>query len=150
MTGMVLLLANLAATGVMIGLIWTVQLVHYPLFARVGTAAWPAYAADHARRITVLAGPWMVLEAATAFALLLRPPAGVPVGWLRWGFVLVCGLWLLTGLVSGPLFTRLSSGWDPALHRRLVRTNWLRTALWTARGALLLVLSGQLLLGPRG
>jgi hypothetical protein len=30
---------------------------------------------------------------------------------------------------------RLSTGFDPVVHRRLVRTNWVRTAAWTARGA---------------
>lgn len=135
---MPLLLANLAATGMLIGLIWTIQLVHYPLFAAVGPAAWPTYAAAHGRRVTVLVLPWMLLELGTAVALLRWRPAllTAPEAWL--GAALVAVLWLSTGLVQGPAFTRLAAAWDPALHRRLVGTNWVRTAAWTLRGVLLL------------
>jgi hypothetical protein len=37
-----------------------------------------------------------------------------------------------------PLHTRLARGFDPAAHRQLVRTNWLRTLAWTLRALLLL------------
>ena len=39
-----LLLANLAATWTMVGMIWIVQIVHYPLFNRVGLEGFPRYA----------------------------------------------------------------------------------------------------------
>ena len=32
-----------------------------------------------------------------------------------------------------PCHARLSLGWDEQVHARLVATNWIRTALWTAR-----------------
>ncbi len=41
--GLLILLANVAAVIFMTGFIWTVQLVHYPLFDRVGEEAFPAY-----------------------------------------------------------------------------------------------------------
>lgn len=140
---MSLLLANLAATGMLIGLIWTIQLVHYPLFAAVGREAWPAYAAAHGRRVTVIVLPWMVLELVTTVALLRWRPVllSAPEAWLS--AALVALLWLSTALVQGPTFTRLSAGWDPALHRRLVRTNWVRTAAWTLRGVLLLIVAAR-------
>ena len=30
----------------------------------------------------------------------------------------------------------MNQGFDAAVHRRLVRTNWIRTVGWTLRGAL--------------
>jgi len=42
-------------------------------------------------------------------------------------------IWASTSLVQVPLHERLSAGWDDAAQRRLVATNWIRTALWTAR-----------------
>ncbi len=137
------LLANTAATGVLIGLILTVQLVHYPLFAAVGRAEWPAYAAAHARRITPLVAPWMALELATSLWLAAAPPPGVPraPAWAAAGATLLT--WGVTLLVNGPAFARLARAWDDGLHRRVVRANWLRVALWTGRGALLLFLLGQ-------
>jgi hypothetical protein len=41
-----LLLANAAATFFMVGVIWFVQVVHYPLFARVGTLDFPPIPSD--------------------------------------------------------------------------------------------------------
>lgn len=142
---MLLLLANLAATGMMIGIIWCMQLVHYPLFARVGAAEFPAYEAAHQTRITALVGPWMALEAATAIALLwLRPPGvSAPLAWA--GVALVGVLWLSTACWQGPLHARLARGFDPALLRRLVLGNWLRTAAWTARGFVVLAMAWQAL-----
>ena len=60
------LLAHVAATAAMTGLIWFVQLVHYPLFARVGVADFTAYEREHVRRTGLLVAPLMLLEALTA------------------------------------------------------------------------------------
>ena len=49
--------ANLVLAAALAGLIWTIQLVHYPLFALVGAAEWPRYGDEHRRRITWLAAP---------------------------------------------------------------------------------------------
>ena len=40
-----------AATMAMVGLIWTVQVVHYPLFESVGAEAYPNYQSRHIDRI---------------------------------------------------------------------------------------------------
>ena len=39
---------------------------------------------------------------------------------------------VVTVAVSVPLHTRLGEAYDDAVARRLVATNWLRTAAWTA------------------
>jgi hypothetical protein len=142
---MLLLLANLAATGMLIGLTWTIQLVHYPLFAQVGADAWLGYAAGHGRRITVLVAPWMLLEAGTAAALVAwRPPLlSAAAAWS--GLALVGLIWLSTVLVQAPLYGRLSRRWDAEDHRRLVVTHGLRTACWTLRGMLLLAVLARVL-----
>jgi hypothetical protein len=55
----VLLVANLVIALLLTGLIWTVQLVHYPLFAAVGEAGLAAYVREHGGRIGVLVVPLM-------------------------------------------------------------------------------------------
>ena len=55
-------LAQLLATGVMIGVIWVVQLVHYPLFASVGANEFVAYHREHVRLITFIVGPAMLID----------------------------------------------------------------------------------------
>ncbi len=129
---------HLAVTCALVGLIWFVQLVHYPLFAAVGEAGYPDYQRRHVRWTTVVVAPLMLVEAATAAWLAAAPPADHLAGPLRLGFVLLLGVWLSTAFLQVPQHRRLAAGFDAAAHRRLVRSNWLRTALWTARAALLL------------
>src|SRR6476661_5397320 len=129
-----LAVANLAVAAALAGLIWTIQLVHYPLFARVDAAGWPAYEAEHQRRITWLAAPLMLLDVALAAALVL---AGGPLGGLRAaGLALAVAMFAATGLFFSPLHGRLGRAHDPALIARLVAWNRWRTAAWTARAGL--------------
>src|SRR4051794_17906237 len=63
-------LVHLAATSAMAGIIWFVQVVHYPLFGRVGNDAFCDYESAHRRLTTIVVGPTMVLELATGAILL--------------------------------------------------------------------------------
>ncbi len=139
------LLLNLLATLVMVGVIWTVQVVHYPLFAGVGEGTWAAYEAEHQRRITLVVGPTMVLELVTAVWLVLARPEAVPAWAAVAGALLVGLIWASTALVQVPLHAALGGAFDEAAHARLVATNWVRTATWTVRGGLVLWLTWRLL-----
>ena len=128
-----LLIVHLVATGLMAGLIWFVQVVHYPLHGAVPEDGFVAYEREHVARTGRLVGPLMLVEAAAAAWLLVRPPEGVPAS-LPWtGAGLLAVLWLSTFLVQVPLHRRLERGPDAAVVRRLVVTNWLRTIAWSAR-----------------
>ncbi|WP_216322289.1 hypothetical protein [Deinococcus aestuarii] len=131
-----LLIVHAALTWVLVGLILTIQVVHYPLFARVGTAGYAAYQRDHVTRITGLVAPLMLAELGTGAALVLRPPPGVPAASTGLGLALIISVWLSTALVQSPAHGQLAAGFDPAWHARLVRTNWWRTLAWVARGGL--------------
>ena len=137
-TPLLLLLLHAAATGVMTGLIWFVQVVHYPLFAHVGQAGFAAYAREHQRRTTWVVALPMLLEAGTAVLLALRPPAGVPPALAWTGLALVGVVWASTLGLQVPEHGRLAGGFDAVGARRLVRGNWVRTVAWTLRGVLVL------------
>jgi len=47
--------------------------------------------------------------------------------------------------VSVPAHTALGAGYDPVAHARLVSTNWVRTAAWTAHGGLAVAMLAVLL-----
>ena len=130
-----LLAAHFAATWALVGLIWTVQLVHYPLFAQVGADTFRAYHAQHTRNITFIVAPLMAAELLTAVLLLLR---GAREPWLLASFAPLLFNWLSTWRVQIPLHDRLAAGFDPGAHRRLVAGNWWRTLAWTVRGGCLL------------
>jgi len=133
-----LLLVHAGATWFMCGLIWFVQVVHYAMFDRVSATGYVRYQADHMRLTTWVVGPAMLVEAASAVALVALRPTGVPMSLVWAGLFLVVALWASTAALQVPAHRRLSLGFDPAAHRRLLRTNWLRTAMWTARGLLAL------------
>jgi hypothetical protein len=137
------LVVHAAVTWALVGLIWTIQVVHYPLLAGLDRAAYPTWQRRHMTRITVVVAPLMVVEALAAVVALvfaLGEAGGPQLPWLWVGLALLVGIWLSTALVQAPIHGRLAGGFDPALHRRLVRTNWVRTLLWTARGAVAAVL----------
>jgi len=140
-----LFLLDLAATLYMWGVIWTVQLVHYPLFARVGAQNWEDYHTFHTRLMTLVVLPAMVTELGTSGLLALTRPSWLAPGLLWAGFALAALTWAVTFFVSVPLHDTLSRGFDAAVITRLVSTNWFRTALWTGHAVVLLVQVWRLL-----
>ena len=129
-----LLWVHASATWLMVGIIWFVQVVHYPLFAAVPSQAFQAYQEKHVRRTGWVVAPPMLVEVGSALALTLYPSESLD-AWLVWGGVaLLLVVWGATAVFSVPLHNQLLNGFDARAHRRLLRTNWLRTLAWTLRG----------------
>jgi hypothetical protein len=130
---LLLLVVHLTATAAMCGLIWCVQIVHYALFDGVGAGGFSEYERRHQRAISWVVGPFMGVEGASALAVaaLLRDQVGVPL--LAASLALLAAIHASTVWLQVPAHGRLSSGYDPDVVARLVRTNWIRTAGWTAR-----------------
>ncbi len=133
-----LLAAHAAATLTMVGLIWFVQVVHYPLFALATERRFTVFAEAHQRRTGWVVMPLMLVEAGTALVLALAPPPGISRGLAVVGVALLAVIWLSTAFLQVPCHRLLSAGRDEAVIRRLVRSNWIRTVAWTARGGLVL------------
>jgi uncharacterized membrane protein len=132
----VILIANLASTCYMVGLIWMVQIVHYPLFAKVGSDQFTAYQTSHQSLTTLVVGPPMLIEFLTAVLLIWYRPAGVP-DWLVYiALGLLAIVWASTAFLQVPCHEKLTAGFDAAVHNKLVVSNWIRTIGWTARGVL--------------
>ncbi len=153
MPAVVLFLAQLAATLFMTGLIWFVQIVHYPLFAELAPErqsvavdeagerqSFTRYIRLHGNRTSLVVGPPMLLELTTALLALaptLRPtfltlPAAIT------SVALVLLIWASTAFLQIPLHNQLGREHSTHAIRRLVLTNWLRTAALTTRSILLL------------
>ncbi len=132
----VILLANLVSTLFMVGLIWFVQVVHYPLFNRVDNASFVEYQRWHQRLTTLVVGPPMLIEAFSTVLLAWYPPLGIGYGPIFWGVALLFVIWFSTAFLQVPCHGVLEKQFDPVYHRRLVLTNWIRTIAWSARGIL--------------
>jgi hypothetical protein len=119
----------------MVGLIWMVQIVHYPLLAIVGTERAKGVAHEHQRRTGIVVGPPMAIEGLSTLALLLWLPDSVT-WWLPW----------LNGIfLSVPLHEKMANNPDPTVGHRLVLTNWPRTIAWSARGVVCVLMLAQAL-----
>ncbi len=129
-------LLHLAFSIYMTGVIWFVQIVHYPLMGKVGPEYFVAYERSHTMLTTFVVGPQMVVELATAvllFFLMKDLPAW---WWLNLGLIGV--VWASTFFIQVPLHQSLSQAFDEAKHLKLVNSNWIRTIAWTVRAFLLL------------
>ena len=118
----------------MVGLIWFVQVVHYPLLAHLDAEG----NAEHQRRTGYVVAVPMAIEAATALLLLGARPAGVTAAQAWTGMILLAVVWLSTALLQVPRHRELARGAGGEAQRRLAAGNWVRTAAWSARGALVI------------
>jgi len=130
--------AHLGSSLFMLGLIWFVQVVHYPLFASVGRLEFPSYEQRNTSLTNWVVAPAMLMEMGTAVLLLWFRPVGVSTLSLQAGLALLAVSWLSTAFIQVPCHELLSLEFSPVVHQRLVSTNWLRTVAWSLRGGLVL------------
>ena len=129
-----LILAHLALCLFMTGLIWTIQLIHYPAFRYIDMSKFTDFTQFHGRNITPITALPMVLELLTG-ALLLYYFKDF---FYSLNFFLILLVWASTFFLSVPIHVQLSSLRDEVLIEKLILTNWPRTILWTLRSGLLL------------
>jgi hypothetical protein len=134
---------QIAVTLTLVGIIWFVQVVHYPLFALVGREHFARYHHAHGRNTTLVVAPLMLVEAALAIGGVLATPMRPSPGVALASLALLLVVWLSTFGLQVPMHRRLAAGFDAAAHRRLVTTNWIRTGAWTARGLLLVATAAR-------
>jgi hypothetical protein len=94
----------------MVGAIWFVRSVHYPLFDAVGERNFAAYAEAHSRLTAFVVAPPMLIELATAILLVVLRPAGIPVSVLWIGLGLAAVVWGSTAFLQVPRHTALGLG----------------------------------------
>jgi hypothetical protein len=132
----IVLSLHAAATFMMTGLIWFVQLVHYPLMGVVGETGFVVYEREHTRRTTWIVAPLMGVEALTAVALVVLAETRAMQLLTTIGLILLLAIWASTAWLQVPSHRRLAKGLDAGAVSRLVATNWIRTFAWTGRAGI--------------
>ena len=117
----------------MTGVIWFVQIVHYPLFAAVGETDWPEYHSGHTRRTGYVVAPLMMVELASAAVLATRGGALELTG-----LALAAITWACTFALAVPDHGRLERAFDAVVARRLATAGWVRCAAWTGHAGVAL------------
>ena len=142
---MIAFMLTLGLTLYMSGMIWSMQILEYPLFALVGLKEFPAYHQRHNRGLPFMVILPSILAFLSAVALIFTRPTRLPL----WLSVVIAALdvfiILATVVREAPLHGRLDQeGYSAEVIRKLVLGNWIRTILWTANALLLLALTVQL------
>ena len=126
-----LALITLAAAAFMAGVLWVIQVVHYPLLGEVADDSITRIATKHQGLITWVVGPVMVVEASSSLLLLFRWPTEVIVPSLI-AFGLLAIAVSVTVFQAVPLHSKSAAG-QVDLIPKLLRSNWTRTVAWTLR-----------------
>lgn len=130
------LLLHLFTTVFMSGVIWIIQVLHYPLFNMVGRENFGAYEIAHSNLISLIVAPVMLLELGFTAWIFFVPPVSVPssLNWLN--TILLAIIWLSTAFLQVPQHSILSSGFNEKAYRILVNSNWIRTVAWSAKAVI--------------
>ena len=129
----------------MVGLIWFVQIVHYPLFGYVGSKEFETFHEHHKILITPVVGFVMIVELVTTGILIFQIPVGIPNWTVIVGIILIGVIWISTLFLQIPYHNKLSSKFDKNALMMLVNTNWIRTICWSLRGIIVLIMLDTLM-----
>lgn len=130
--------AHIGSTLFMTGVIWFVQIVHYPLFKNIGKSEFLSYEQSHQTRTTFVVAGTMILELTTGFYIAWQPPLSINYPSTLWNLGLLGVIWASTFLFQVPAHEKLSQDPSHEVMARLVNTNWIRTLAWTARSMIVL------------
>jgi hypothetical protein len=126
-----MLVIHLIATSIMVGVIWVIQLVHYPSFHFIESKQYTTFQRFHMSRISYVVVPAMLTELSTLIFLIIfmdQIDTLVTVS----GLLLII-IWLMTAVFFSGVHQKLTSGYDKTVVNNLVKLNWGRTLLWTLR-----------------
>ena len=124
-----LLKVNFISTSVMVGVIWVIQLLHYPSFHFINDQKYIEFQHFHMQRISFIVIPAMLTELASALLLAYFFGSSLTIILLA----LVLGIWGITFIFFTNMHHKLTDGYEHSIVDRLVKINWLRTALWSLR-----------------
>ncbi len=130
------LLGHLIFTSIMTGVIWVIQIVHYPSFHFIEKELYTAFQKFHMNKISIIVIPIMLAELITGMMLFLDKSSKSPL--LIVSFVILVLIWLITGVFFSKAHNELMTGYQELVVNQLVVMNWIRTLLWTLRLLLLI------------
>ena len=126
-----MLILHLIATSVMVGVIWVIQLVHYPTFHFVELKQYTTFQRFHMARISYVVIPAMLTELFTLILIVISMDKIDTL--IAVSAILLIFIWLMTAVFFSGVHQKLTLGYDQTVVDKLVKLNWGRTLLWTLR-----------------
>jgi hypothetical protein len=138
-----ILVLNLFFSAFLTGLIWIIQMVHYPSFLDINRSDFRDYEMKHQKRIGPLVAPVMLIDLAFSFLILFTEIQSTYGFWLWFAFILNLLIFVSTLVVFAPLHQKLGTSYNRNQIKKLVRLNYFRTVGWTARSIILIYVLKQ-------
>ena len=126
-----MLIIHLIATSVMVGVIWIIQLVHYPSFHFIELKQYTTFQRFHMSRISYVVIPAMLTELFTLILIIISMDQIDTL--VLASAILLIFIWLMTAVFFSGVHQKLTLGYDQTVVDKLVKLNWGRTLLWTLR-----------------
>tara|TARA_B100001778_G_C18414602_1_gene550494 strand:- start:281 stop:667 length:387 start_codon:yes stop_codon:yes gene_type:complete len=123
------------ASSIMVGVIWVIQLVHYPSFNYIEKQRYSNFQSFHMTRISYVVIPVMLIELLT-LVLLIYSMDQINIELVLSGIILLL-IWVITAIFFSGAHQKLTLGYDKSVVGNLIQMNWSRTLLWTFRLILL-------------
>jgi len=125
------LIAHLIFSSIMTGVIWVIQIVHYPSFHFIEKELYTAFQKFHMNKISIIVIPIMLAELITGVMLLFDKSSKD--SFLITSLIILILIWALTGVFFSKVHSKLIFGYQELVVNQLVVMNWIRTLLWTLR-----------------
>ena len=125
----ILSLTHLISTAIIVGILWVIQVVHYPSFYFIERDEYVSFQKFHMDKISYIVVPVMLIESISGFILIYNDINTV----LLISIILLLLIWALTGLYFAPMHQKLMSGYQEEIVEKLVKINWVRTIFWSIR-----------------
>ena len=124
------LMIHIISTSIMVGVIWVIQLVHYPSFKYVNESDYINFQKYHMSNISYIVFPVMFTELITALIILFFGEKS-----LFFVLSLICLflIWVFTGVLFTKYHSILKEGKDLMIIEKMIKANWIRALLWTMR-----------------
>ena len=134
-----------ASTWSMFGIIWFAQIVHYPLFRKVGNDSFTEYQNANLFRTVFVVIPLQMTELFTALLLVWKIPLGILPIQVWTNLILISMTWISTLTLQVPSHRKLALRFESKTQNLLVSSNWIRTVLWSIRGGIVFWMLNTLL-----
>ena len=126
---------HFASTAVMVGVIWVIQLLHYPTFHYIEKNNYSQFQKFHMNRISYIVIPAMVIEMLSGIMLVIINDDFII------SFSLLVCIWIITFVFFTNIHQRLLSKYEMTTVEKLVNLNWIRTVFWTVRLVILFIIN---------
>ena len=126
---------HFASTAVMVGVIWVIQLLHYPTFYYIEKNNYSQFQKFHMNRISYIVIPAMVIEMLSGIMLVIINDDFII------SFSLLVCIWIMTFVFFTNIHQRLLSKYENTAVEKLVNLNWIRTVFWTVRLVILFIIN---------